>query len=470
MMKTLTLTDIAEVTHGEAHMGNCSFDRVNTDTRSLQEGDLFVALEGDSFNAHDFLHDVAAKKAAGAVVSQFKDNIKLPQLVVKNTTEALGNIAMFNRDLFSGALVGITGSCGKTTVKAMLKNIFEQASSKEEVLATEGNFNNHIGVPLTLFNLSSQHKYAVVEMGASGAGEIKYLSAIAKPDVVVVTNALLAHVEGFGSVDGVVKAKGELFQSLKAGGIAVVNRDDPAFDQWIEMLESNTSENLKIVTFSSDDRVPASSSSKYPDFNAIGVSEGSKGNVDFVMNLPGDEVVVRLQLLGTQNVSNALAAAACAHSVGVSAQDIKKGLEATAAVSGRMCPVEGKNNSLIVDDSYNANPDSVKAAIDALSRWDSNTFLVLGDLGELGKDEEKLHAELGEYAKNKKIQHLLTVGDLTKSTSRSFGEGAIHCRDHDEIIKNLNAMLDDTSVVLVKGSRVSKMDKVVAALKNVGEN
>ncbi|MGH1469766.1 MAG: UDP-N-acetylmuramoyl-tripeptide--D-alanyl-D-alanine ligase [Cellvibrionaceae bacterium] len=473
MMKTLALIDIAEATDGQAHLSGvaeCEFSRVNTDTRSLKEGDLFVALKGERFDAHDFLQDVAQKKAAAAVVDRFIEGVKLPQLVVKNTTKALGDIAMYNRDLFSGSLVGITGSCGKTTVKAMLKNIFEQASSQEAVLATEGNFNNHIGVPLTLFNLNPQHQYAVVEMGASGAGEIKYLSAMSKPDVVVVTNALQAHVEGFGSLAGIAKAKGELFEFLKDDGVAVINRDDPAFDQWISLLENNTSKNLKVITFSASDSVRTSDRNNYLDFNAIGVSEGPKGNVEFVMNIPGDEVVVRLQLLGKQNVSNALAAAACAFSVGIDAENIKKGLENTIAVPGRMCPISGINNSLIIDDSYNANPDSVKAAIDALSQWTSNTFLVLGDLGELGEKEEQLHADLGEYAKRKNIQHLLTVGELTKATSLSFGEKAVHCKNQEELIKMISAMLDDKSVVLVKGSRVSKMDKVVAALKDGGEN
>ena len=240
------------------------------------------------------------------------------------------------------------------------------------------------------------------------------------------------------------------------------------------MLKKNTSNNIKIVTFSTKDHlvgnIDNSLVEKISDFRAIGISEGPKGNVDFVMSMPGDEVVIRLQLLGTQNVSNALAAAACAYSVGVSPGNIKKGLEATSPVAGRMQPVKGKNNSLLIDDSYNANPDSVRAAIDALSRWGSNTFLVLGDLGELGENEKVLHEELGVYAREKNIQHLITVGDLTKATHRSYGAGAIHCADHDEIIKTLNAMLDDKSVVLIKGSRVSKMDKVVAALKDVGEN
>jgi len=189
MMKAFALTEIKQVTKGETHFGDCRFDRVCTDTRTLKAGDLFVALSGDNFDAHDFLVDVEKKKAAGIVVSQLREDIHLPQLLVENTTQALGSIAMFNRDHFSGSVIGITGSCGKTTVKTMLKNIFEQATSHQEVLATEGNFNNHIGVPLTLFNINKEHKYAVIEMGASGSGEIKYLSGLSKPDVVGVTNA-----------------------------------------------------------------------------------------------------------------------------------------------------------------------------------------------------------------------------------------------------------------------------------------
>lgn len=462
MMKTLTLDDIAEVTQGTVQGSACAFHSVNTDTRSLQAGDLFVALQGENFDAHDFLKDVEAKKAAGAVVVNFDKTVSLPQLVVKDTTEALGDIAMFNRNLFTGPLVGITGSCGKTTVKAMLKNIFEQASSPEQVLATQGNFNNHIGVPLTLFNLNDQHRFAVVEMGASGLGEIKYLSNIAKPNVVVVTNAMQAHVEGFGSLQGVINTKGELFSCLRDDGVAVVNCDDPAFEQWMKMVAENPAKNISVLTFGWKNTAG--------DITATDVTEDHKGRIQFSLHVNEEQVTINLNLLGLQNVSNALAAAACAHAANVDLQTIKQGLEATTAVSGRMNPVNGVNNSLIIDDSYNANPDSVKAAIDALSRWQSNAYLVLGDLGELGPDEKKLHAELGSYAKQKNIGQLITVGELTKETHRAFGVGANHCDNHEDIIKRLKAELDEKSVVLVKGSRVSKMDKVVAALQSTGEN
>ena len=447
-MTTLALQSIATELDGQLNHGDCQFDRVCTDTRALQPGDVFVALRGPRFDAHNFLEEAARKQAKALIVEKRDDSIQLPQLVVKDTTWALGQIARINRELFRGPLIGITGSCGKTTVKTLVHNILALCGN---TLATRGSLNNHIGVPLTLFELNANHQFAVIEMGASASGEIAYLAQIAKPNIALVTNALLAHVAGFGSLRGVAVSKGEIYQHLSADGVAIVNADDPQVAIWLDQIGQR-----KTVRFSVH--------GNEAEFTASDVDERANGTVAFVLSMPGTSFPVQLRLLGKQNVANALAAAACAYSVGASAEKIQQGLEQSSAVSGRMQAHSGANNCIVIDDSYNANPDSVKAAIDSLAHWQGKTVLVLGDLGELGSEERQLHEQVGRYAKSAGINYLFGTGPLTKLACAAFGEGAEYFKDHAAVILRLQEFVDADTVVLVKGSRAARMEQVVNAI------
>ena len=447
-MAAIELQQVAEQLPGSELRGNCSFKSVSTDTRSINAGDLFVAIKGDKFDAHNFLEQAVKQQAAGLLVERARDDLSVPQLVVADSVQALGSVARLNRDHFLGPVVGITGSGGKTTVKNMVSNILALSGS---VCATQGNFNNAIGVPLTLFQINPEHQYAVIEMGASGPGEIAYLSQIVKPHVAVVTNALHAHVAGFGSVEGVAKAKGEIFTNLSDTGTAVLNVDDPQVDVWLEMVGAR-----KKLTFSL--------AGKHADFVARDIDVRGNGCCQFLLIAPMGEASINLALLGKQNVGNALAAAACAYAIGIGLEQIKQGLENTLAFKGRMQVHTGIANSTVIDDSYNANPDAVKAAIDYLADQTGKTILVLGDLGELGADEVQYHKGLGYYAKSAGIHQLFTKGNLTLHTSEAFGEGAQHFQTYEQMNDHLLSIVDADTKVLVKGSRSSHMEHVVSAL------
>ncbi|MEX1032689.1 MAG: UDP-N-acetylmuramoyl-tripeptide--D-alanyl-D-alanine ligase [Cellvibrionaceae bacterium] len=424
-----------------------------TDTRSLQAGDLFVALHGERFDAHQFLHEAADKQACGLVGEKEDPDIPLPQLVVSDTTQALGQLAGLNRELFDRPVIAVTGSGGKTTVKTLLRNIL---AARGVVYATRGNLNNHIGVPLSLFELGLEHEYAVIEMGASGPGEIGYLTQLAKPDIGVVTNALRAHVEGFGSVEGVARAKGELFTGLRVDGTAIVNLDDPAVNLWLEQIGERR-------------RITFSAKGSTADIGATEIVEAGDGRIKFTLQVQGAKTPVSLQLMGRHNVANALAAAACAHAVGLDCEAIKSGLESSEAVAGRMQIRPGIGGATVIDDSYNANPDSVTAAVNSLSQLPRNTILVLGDMGELGSDAVRFHRDLGVYARTAGIDCLVTVGSLTRNTSEEFGEGAHHFESHQQAITFLQEIIDTNTVLLIKGSRSAHMEHVVAALTISGE-
>lgn len=455
MMKSFALHEVAEKIEGRLINGDCQFDRVSTDTRALQPGNLFVALRGENFDAHEFLAQAAEKKVSGLVVEQADQSIDLPQLVVRDSTIALGELAKINRENFNGKVIGVTGSCGKTTVKSMLRDIL---ACKGSVHATEGNFNNQIGVPLSLFTISPEHQFSVIEMGASAPGEIAYLANLAKPDVAVVTNVLRAHLEGFGSIEAVAQAKGEIFSQLSPKGTAVINLDDRFAHSWVA---SNPGK--KLVTFSC--LTPTA------DFYAKNIRQLESGNIAFELLMFGECLEINLALLGKQNVANALAAAACAYSVGATTEDIKRGLQGAQAVEGRMQTTIGRSGALIIDDSYNANPDSVEVAIDTLSALPRKSILVLGDLAELGADSNVLHRSLGAYAKAKKISELLTVGDEARLASEEFNsensaenQFAKHFSCQDDLIDYLENRVEEDSAVLIKGSRVSHMERVAAAL------
>lgn len=434
---------------------DCVFDAVSTDSRSISNGELFVALKGENFDGHRFLQQVSTI-AGGVVVEQPVKTLMLPQWVVPDTTLALGQLAVLNRQRFEGTLVAITGSSGKTTVKEMLAAIFSCCGS---VLATKGNLNNHIGVPKTLFSLCDEHQFAVIEMGASGPGEIDYLSRMAAPQVVLVNNVMAAHIDGFGSLSGVAAAKGEIYRHVQAEGVAVVNADEPWAADWEAMAAA------PVVRFCLDgtDAIRLQA-----DFYARDISANALGCCAFTLCTPKGDARIQLPLSGEHNVRNALAAATCALSSGIGLSHVVSGLEGLSNVPGRMSRHRLANGALVIDDSYNANPGAMKAAVDTLMSLPGKHVLVLGDMGELGEDEAALHSSVGEYAARQGVDQLWCIGDLMVNAAREFGNNAKHFDDKQVLVEQLLAALQAADsaewVVLVKGSRFMGMDAVVTAV------
>jgi UDP-N-acetylmuramoyl-tripeptide--D-alanyl-D-alanine ligase len=426
--------------------GDAEFSSVSTDSRQVTEGDLFVALKGERFDAHDFLAHVLEQKPAALVVERYYAEYAVPQLVVSDTTLALGQIARLNRHHFTGALIAITGSSGKTTVKTMIASILSEVG---ETHATAGNFNNHIGVPFTLLALDESHRYAVIEMGASGPEEIAYLCELASPQISMINNIMPAHIEGFGSIDGVAYTKGAIYRALPDNGIGIVNADDryaPQFESWLNGKSC----------------VRVSATDNAVDVFATDSCDTADG-LGFRLHLHGESVHISLPTQGEHNVLNALMASACAYAAGASLTAIQHGLEKFKSVPGRMSAMVGIHHCELIDDTYNANPGSVRAAIDVLAKK-AKGILVLGDLGELGENAEQLHAELGDYAKAANLPQLYTLGALTEHTARAFGERAYHFTDRAALIAHLQQIAKADMTILVKGSRSARMELVVREL------
>jgi UDP-N-acetylmuramoyl-tripeptide--D-alanyl-D-alanine ligase len=449
-MNWLTLAQIAELLQAplqgistEAAQA-LAIERVERDSRSVQQGDLFLALKGERFDAHDFVAQVAGK-ASAALVSHPLD-AAIPQLIVPDVRLALGELAKAWRQQFTKPVIGLTGSNGKTTLKEMLTAILSQQG---QTLATIGNLNNDIGVPLTLLRLRADDQFAVIEMGANHFAEIDYLTHMALPNVAILNNAGAAHLEGFGDLAGVARAKGEIFAGLAAEGVAVINADDTYASYWRDL---NKQRNLLSFGFAAD----ADLRGELTSDNQLLIHKGA------------ELVAVRLKLLGRHNQLNALAAAAGASALGVSLATIKQGLEALQPVKGRLNPKQGKHGGLVIDDTYNANPSSTAAAIAVLAEQQGRKILVLGDMGELGTTGEQLHFEIGQTAKAAGIDELYTLGRLSAQASQSFGEAAYAYQDLAELLAALNAKLSTDTQVLVKGSRSARMERVVEALTEQG--
>ncbi|MCP3661205.1 MAG: UDP-N-acetylmuramoyl-tripeptide--D-alanyl-D-alanine ligase [Gammaproteobacteria bacterium] len=438
------------------HLGaDVKFHSVSTDSRSVRPGQLFVALQGPTFDGHGYLPQVAEKGAVAAMVSRDTGG-DLPRLLVTDTLEGMGEMAGYWRQASSARLVAITGSNGKTTVKEMLASILAQNGS---VLATAGNLNNEIGMPKTLLRLQD-HDFAVIEMGANHPGEIDYLSRIARPQVAVITNVGRAHLEGFGSIEGVARAKGEIINGLAENGLFVCDVNAPWLPLWRELAGNRT-----IVTFGEDENA---------DIHIVGsdteLSWDQRGFVSrFTVVTPDEEIAITLPLPGAHNRHNALAAVAAAWSMDVAGDSIATGLAGIAPVKGRLQPRQGINGCRLIDDSYNANPDSVMAAIDLLAGLAGRRQLVLGELAELGEMTDSFYHEIGSHARKAGLDGLLAVGDASKA-AMAFGDDGQQFASRNDLIASLATSLSVDDRILVKGSRRAGMEKVVEALSAGSDN
>lgn len=419
---------------------------VSIDTRTLEPGALFVALAGDRYDGHHFIDRAEAAGAAGVVV-QRPVGSSMPTIRVSDTRKALGRIAAWWRRQFDLPVAAITGSNGKTTVKEMLAAI---CRVEGPTLATRGNLNNDIGVPLTLFNLSGKHRYAVIEMGANHAGEIAWLCEIAAPAVGLVNNASSAHLEGFRSLSGVVKAKGEMFENLPGDGIAVINADDPSAGAWRTMAGAR-----RVIDFGVEAKAACRA--------------GLEGD-DVIIETPKGRVTTRLALPGRHNLANAAAAAAAAIGLGLEPDTIAEGLAQVRPVPGRLALATAPAGHRVIDDAYNANPASLKAGVEYLTSLPGEHWLALGAMGELGEDSGALHTQAGRQARDLGVDRLFTVGDDTRGAAEAFGSGATHFDDQPALIRALEHNLHPEVVCLVKGSRRAAMERVVQALMAAGKN
>lgn len=445
-MRPMSLMELQTPLEAHLHGIDTNIAGVSTDSRILHRGDLFVALRGDHFDGHDYVSQVEHGGASALLVSE-KVAGSLPQLCVVDTQRALGLLGAYNRQLYRGPLVAITGSSGKTTVKNMLHAVFSRCG---ETLATEGNFNNEIGVPLTLLRLRPEIEFAVVEMGAAKAGDIEWLCELARPTVALLLNAMPAHLEGFGSVEGVAAAKGEIFDRLGEAGIAVINADQPWAKQWRKRAGA-----ASVLDFGLEQ--PAAISAR--DVQGRGVD-----GISFTASTPAGEMVMRLALPGVHNVANALAAIAVGLACEISLGDIRDGLQALQPADGRLRSMRSPHGVSVIDDCYNANPGSVRAAIDMLAACSGRRTLVLGAMGELGSGSSNLHREVGEYARAAGIDQLWGVGPELEICVDAFGVGGRHFADRDALLSTLPGQLGEGDTVLIKGSRSAGMELVLQAL------
>ena len=442
-----SLNELLSVVPGATLTAPASFSGVTTNSKTVEAGNLFVALRGERFDAHDFIADVAALGAAAVVVERLPDGLPIPALIVPDTRYALGQIAQLWRKRFTMPLIGVTGSNGKTTVKEMIAAILSAAFGTDHFLATRGNLNNEIGVPLTLFNLNAQHRAAVVELGMNHPGEIARLTEIALPTVGVVNNAQREHQEFMASVAAVAAENGAVISGLSEEGCAVFPADDEFAPLWTSYAGSR-----RLITFALDKQASVTAQWRATDFGS-----------EITLNARGEQVSFVLSAAGQHNVRNALAACAATLAVGINLEIIARGLSAFTPVAGRLQKKQATNGAIVIDDTYNANPDSVRAAIDVLANAPAPRTLVLGDMGEVGSEGVAFHEEIGEYARARHIDQLFTVGELARHASRAFGRPARHFETMETLNEEVASVPPGASV-LVKGSRFMKMERVVQKL------
>lgn len=449
------LAQAAEAMAGRVVGTDVRFVGVATDSRAVRPGQLFIALRGERFDAHDYLGQAAEQGAAAFVVD---DETRLPPglpgVVVEDTRVALGHLAAAWRACFTLPVIAVTGSNGKTTTKEMIASILHAAWG-DAVLATQGNLNNDIGLPLTLLGLHAGHRAAVIEMGMNRPGEIAWLSRIGAPTVALVTNAQRAHLEGMGDLDEIAREKGSIFSGLPEHGVAVINADDAYAEFWRASVSGR-----KVRSFAIDH--PA-------DVHASLHQHGLQSLLH--LTAPEGEAEIRLAVPGRHNARNALAAAAATLAAGVALPEVASGLSSFSGVKGRLQLRQGRNGAHILDDTYNANPDSVRAGIDVLAATIGHKVLVLGDMGEIGEASGQYHDEIGGYAKSQGVDRLFALGDASQQAVRNFGEGARHFCNVDKLVAAVSKELSPDTTVLVKGSRFMKMERVADALAGFsGEN
>ena len=447
-MIPISLNKLAEITGGTLYGSDLTLSDVTTDTRKVTAGSLFIALAGERFDAHDFVGDAIANGAQALLVSKHLP-VAVPQVVIDDTRLGLGKLAAWVRQQATARVVALTGSSGKTSVKEMTAAILRQCG---ETLYTAGNLNNDFGVPMTLLRLTAEHQYAVIELGANHQGEIAYTTDLVRPESALVNNLAAAHLEGFGSLAGVAKAKGEIFMGLPASGTAILNADSNDWPNWQAHLQGQT-----VWRFSPN--------AAGCDFSARDISIEQDGT-HFVMVTPRGEAAITLPLPGRHNIANALAAAALALSVDAPLSAVQQGLKTLQSVPGRLFPIRLSARQLLLDDSYNANVGSMTAAAQVLSEMPGYRVMVAGDMAELGDEAEQCHREVGQAAHAAGIDRVLSVGNLSRLISESSGVGE-HFSDKTALTERLRQLLSEHKeiTVLIKGSRSAAMEQVVQSLQ-----
>ena len=441
-MIRMSLNQAAELLQCTPAQSDLTFTGITTDSRKVVPGMLFAALPGQAFDGHDYIPQAMERGAVAALVCQ-NVSTSLTVLHVTDVLAALGTLAGHWRSECTAKVIGITGSNGKTTVKEMVASILRQEGA---VLATKGNFNNELGLPLTLFRLSKSHDFAVLEMGASNPGDIAYLAGIAKPDIGVITNIGPAHLKGFINIQGVARAKGELFAALPKDGTAVINAAEPWVDQWLKINGAG-----RVCFFNGEGE------------NSVQVRHDADA---VVVSTPVGEFSLQLPLPGLHNLTNAMAAAAVCLALDVPPGRIRAGLESVKPVPGRLSLKHSSAGWTVIDDTYNANPASLYAALQVLASQNGEPWLVIGDMKELGSDSRKMHAELGDAARSLGVKRLFAVGDASTATVDAFGDRALHFNSRDGLIRVLREELKPGVACLVKGSRSMGMEHVVNAISN----
>ncbi len=447
-MISMSLSKAATAIKSNYNGEDIMFSGCSIDSRTIEKGNLFIAINGENFDGHDYV-SMAEEKGAAVLLLEHEVSHNKPLLKVKNTKKAMGLLARSWREEMTIPVVAITGSNGKTTVKEMVSSILSEIS---DVHATSGNLNNDIGVPLTLFGLDKKHQFAVIEMGANHPGEIEWLSAIARPNVAVITQCAPAHLEGFGDIDGVAKAKAEIYSGLQPSGTAIINADDDYAEFWGKQCKL-----LNKLSFGIESR---NAGVRARNIKVVTQS----ASTDFELICSAGATKISLPLSGTHNVMNALAAAACCLSLDVSLQSIKIGLEKMSPVKGRLQVKQGLQGARVIDDTYNANPTSLEAALKVLSSYEGMRYLVLADMGELGDTAIELHRDAGIAAKQAGIEGLFTIGDLSINAMQAYGDGALHFESYEALNKSLVELLTKDTTILVKGSRSMQMERIVSTL------
>lgn len=444
----MKMSAAAKSIHAVLQGNDAEFSGVSIDSRKIENKNLFLAIKGPNHDSHNYLDQAEQNGAVGFVVEK-PVNVKKPQMIVADTCMALGELAaIWRQDLRHTRFIGITGSNGKTTVKEMVASILTTSGN---TVATKGNLNNHIGMPLTLLSVKPEHQYAIIEMGANHAKEIDYMANIAKPHVALVNNAGPAHLEGFGSIEGVAKAKGEIYGHVSHDGVAVINLDDKYADYWLDINSNN-----RVLTFSLG--------------NQAADVVGEFVNEKLIIRYLDQQIEIDLPLQGQHNHCNALAATTVAMALDVPMLNVKQGLESLKPVGGRLNSITLSAGNIIIDDTYNANSQSFKVAIDVLTSYPKSTVLIMGDMAELGQYADKQHAEIGLYAKQSKVDQFYCCGPLSKAAADSYGEQSLHFSDKQALIENIKVKQYKNTVFLVKGSRSMAMEEVLVSLKQYLEN